>query len=83
MEWINEFEYFLINRWESNAYWITFTNDPQRQKEEILSYSLNRESYSNYSSNIFLIVVEMLRGMPSSGLEPETSPLPRELNHVN
>ena len=37
MEWINELEYFLINRWEPNAYWITFTNDPQRQKEEILS----------------------------------------------
>ena len=53
MEWINEFEYFLINRWEPNPYWITFTNDPQRQKEGILSKSLNRESYSNKSSNIF------------------------------
>ena len=28
MEWINEFEYFLINRWEFNAYWITFADDP-------------------------------------------------------
>ena len=27
----------------------------------------------------FLIVVEMLRGMSFSGLEPETSPLPREV----
>ena len=53
MEWINEFEYSLINRWESNAYWITFTDDPQRQKEEILGYSLNSESNSHNSSNIF------------------------------
>ena len=41
MEWINEFEYFLINRWESDTYGITFTYDPQRQKEDSLGYHLN------------------------------------------
>ena len=26
-EWINESEYFLINRWKSDAYWSAFTYD--------------------------------------------------------
>ena len=26
-EWINESEYFFINWWEFNAYWITFIDD--------------------------------------------------------
>ncbi len=37
MAWINESQYLFINRWESNANWITFTDDPQRQKEEVLN----------------------------------------------
>ena len=40
MEWINESQYLFINRWESYAYWITFTDDPQRQKEDSLGNHL-------------------------------------------
>ena len=40
MEQINESQYLFINRWESYAYWITFTDDPQRQKEDSLGNHL-------------------------------------------
>ena len=38
MEWINESEYFFINRWESDAYWSTFADDSKRQKTDSLIY---------------------------------------------
>ena len=55
-EWANESEYFFINWWESDAHRTTFTDDPERQKEDSLSYFLTAKVTPITAVMSFLIV---------------------------
>ena len=55
-EWINESEYFFINWWESDAHRTTFTDDPEGQKEDSLSYFLTAKVTPITAVMSFLIV---------------------------